>query len=85
MSEVVGQTVELFCAILFVGIDTFPVSLFNFTVEWYRDGNITAMTTVVGSGVHTLVLDSVNSSGVYSCAVSGFMEGNEVQLYVFQS
>ena len=57
----------------------------NLTVDWYKDGNIINTTTVVGSSVHALVLDSVsvNSSGLYTCAVSGFTEGNEVQLNVF--
>ena len=78
---------KLFCTILFSGIETFPDSLFNFTVDWYQDGNITATTTVVGNSVHTLVLDSVNvsSSGLYTCAVSGFPEGNEFQLNVIPS
>jgi len=57
----------------------------SFTVDWYKDSDIINTTTVVGSSVHMLVLDSVNvnSSGLYTCAVSGFTEGNEVQLNVF--
>jgi len=82
--ELVGQTVKLFCIITFNG---FPDVLVNLTVDWYQDSNIINTTTVFDSVVHTLVLDivSVSSGGVYTCAVSNFSPGREVQLNVFPS